>query len=162
MPRSPIGDRRERVHCSLFCSTANIELQREEQHQVRFPLYLSSYPGASQNTIATLQASNHNPALSTLRRTCGILTTSPNHRSRPAQLDQTAAQLECAPSTRNTMPSFSNDAPKARQIAQALVDFSVDGAFPEETVGTLAVDSNALPATIEALASAKSKLQVAN
>jgi len=49
----------------------------------------------------------------------------------------------------------------ARQIAQALVDFSVDGSFPEETVVALAVDSTALPSAIEALASAKSKLQVA-
>ncbi|KAK4448202.1 Centromere/kinetochore protein zw10 [Podospora aff. communis PSN243] len=57
------------------------------------------------------------------------------------------------------MPSSPDDGSKARQIAQALVDFSVDGAFPEETVVTLAVDSNALPAAIEALTSAKSKLQ---
>ncbi|KAK3403202.1 hypothetical protein B0T20DRAFT_19354 [Sordaria brevicollis] len=47
----------------------------------------------------------------------------------------------------------------AGQIAQALVDFSVEGAFPEESVSSLAVDSDALPAAIEALASAKSKLQ---
>lgn len=48
----------------------------------------------------------------------------------------------------------------AGQIAQALVDFSVEGAFPEESVSSLTVDSDALPAAIEALASAKAKLQV--
>ncbi|ESA42537.1 hypothetical protein GE21DRAFT_7699 [Neurospora crassa] len=47
----------------------------------------------------------------------------------------------------------------AGQIAQALVDFSVKGAFPEESVSSLTVDSDALPAAIEALASAKAKLQ---
>lgn len=50
----------------------------------------------------------------------------------------------------------------AGQIAQALVDFSVEGAFPEESVSSLTVDSDALPAAIEALASAKAKLQVQN
>jgi len=54
----------------------------------------------------------------------------------------------------NSLPS----AP-AGQIAQALVDFSLDGAFPEETVVGLPVDAAALPQAIEALTNAKSKLQ---
>ncbi|KAJ4419027.1 ribosome biogenesis protein ytm1 [Neurospora sp. IMI 360204] len=56
------------------------------------------------------------------------------------------------------MAIATQDSP-AGQIAQALVDFSVEGAFPEESVSSLTVDSHALPAAIEALASAKAKLQ---
>ena len=48
----------------------------------------------------------------------------------------------------------------AGQLAQALVDYSLDGAFPEENVSSLLVNPEALPPAIEALASAKSKLQV--
>ena len=50
----------------------------------------------------------------------------------------------------------------AGQIAQALVDFSVNGAFPDEAVVTLPVDSNVFPTAIEALANAKANLQVAS
>ena len=50
--------------------------------------------------------------------------------------------------------------PKAGQLAQALVAFSVDGVFPEESVSTLVVDPSTLPAAIEALGQAKSNLQV--
>ncbi|KAK4169141.1 Centromere/kinetochore protein zw10 [Cladorrhinum sp. PSN259] len=45
------------------------------------------------------------------------------------------------------------------QVAQALVDFSVDGAFPEENVSSLAIDVAALPEAIKALANAKAALQ---
>ncbi|KAL2021459.1 hypothetical protein VTK56DRAFT_7092 [Thermocarpiscus australiensis] len=44
-------------------------------------------------------------------------------------------------------------------IAQALVDFSLHGAFPEEEVSSLVVDAKALPTAIKALADAKAKLQ---
>ncbi|KAK3327337.1 hypothetical protein B0T19DRAFT_160185 [Cercophora scortea] len=52
-------------------------------------------------------------------------------------------------------PQVSSDG----QIAQALVDFSLQGAFPDEKVSSLAVDAAALPQAIEALAKAKAKLQ---
>ncbi|KAL2257245.1 hypothetical protein VTK26DRAFT_443 [Humicola hyalothermophila] len=45
------------------------------------------------------------------------------------------------------------------QIAQALVDFTVHGSFPEDTVSSLRIDADALPAAIKALADAKAKLQ---
>lgn len=45
------------------------------------------------------------------------------------------------------------------QIAQALVDFSVHGSFPEDKVSALKIDADALPAAIKALADAKAKLQ---
>lgn len=51
------------------------------------------------------------------------------------------------------------DSPSA-QIAQALVDFSVHGSFPEDKVSSLPVDAASLPAAIKALADAKAKLQV--
>ncbi|KAK3378363.1 hypothetical protein B0H63DRAFT_479661 [Podospora didyma] len=51
-----------------------------------------------------------------------------------------------------------SDSPGA-QIAQALVDFSVRGAFPEEHASSLAIDADALPPAIQTLAEAKSKLQ---
>ncbi|KAJ4306341.1 ribosome biogenesis protein ytm1 [Collariella sp. IMI 366227] len=44
-------------------------------------------------------------------------------------------------------------------LAQALVDFSLQGAFPEDTVSSLPLDSDSLPAAIKALADAKAKLQ---
>ena len=46
------------------------------------------------------------------------------------------------------------------QIARALVDFSVDGAFPEENVSLLAVTAEELAPAINALATAKSRLEV--
>ncbi|KAK3359401.1 hypothetical protein B0T25DRAFT_564408 [Lasiosphaeria hispida] len=49
--------------------------------------------------------------------------------------------------------------PAASQIAQALVDFSLHGSFPEETASSLVVNSSVLPHAIEVLAKAKSKLQ---
>ncbi|KAK4032933.1 Centromere/kinetochore protein zw10 [Parachaetomium inaequale] len=52
----------------------------------------------------------------------------------------------------------SADSPAA-QMAQALVDFSVQGAFPEDTVSSLSIDAESLPAAIKALADAKAKLQ---
>jgi centromere/kinetochore protein ZW10 len=45
-------------------------------------------------------------------------------------------------------------------MAQALVDFSVHGAFPEEGVSSLPLDAESLPTAIKALADAKAKLQV--
>jgi hypothetical protein len=48
----------------------------------------------------------------------------------------------------------------AAQIAQAIVDFAVNGAFPEDRVSSLAIDSSTLPEAIKALADAKAKLQV--
>ncbi|KAK1756921.1 Centromere/kinetochore protein zw10, partial [Echria macrotheca] len=45
------------------------------------------------------------------------------------------------------------------QVAQALVDFAVNGSFPDESTSTLPIDSNGLPSAIEALAAAKAKLQ---
>jgi centromere/kinetochore protein ZW10 len=50
--------------------------------------------------------------------------------------------------------------PPAAQMAQALVDFSVQGAFPEDTVSSLTIDPESLPTAIKALADAKAKLQV--
>ncbi|KAH8887339.1 hypothetical protein GQ53DRAFT_749822 [Thozetella sp. PMI_491] len=44
-------------------------------------------------------------------------------------------------------------------VAQALVEFSVNGAFPEETVSSLVVGPEELPPAIEALAQAKRKLE---
>ncbi|KAK0720343.1 hypothetical protein B0H67DRAFT_643608 [Lasiosphaeris hirsuta] len=49
--------------------------------------------------------------------------------------------------------------PAASQIAQALVDFSVHGSFPEETASSLVINSSVLPHAIEVLAKAKSQLQ---
>jgi centromere/kinetochore protein ZW10 len=46
------------------------------------------------------------------------------------------------------------------QLAQALVDFSVHGSFPEDQVSSLAIDAESLPIAIKALADAKAKLQV--
>jgi centromere/kinetochore protein ZW10 len=51
------------------------------------------------------------------------------------------------------------DSPPA-QLAQALVDFSVHGSFPEDKVSSLPIDAEALPTAIKALADAKAKLQV--
>jgi centromere/kinetochore protein ZW10 len=56
-----------------------------------------------------------------------------------------------AASTQETAPE---------QIAQALVEFTVRGAFPEETVSSLQIGPKVLAPAIEALAEAKSKLQV--
>jgi centromere/kinetochore protein ZW10 len=53
----------------------------------------------------------------------------------------------------------SADAPAA-QMAQALVEFSVHGSFPEENVSSLPLDPESLPIAIKALADAKAKLQV--
>ncbi|KAK3997690.1 hypothetical protein QBC44DRAFT_315392 [Cladorrhinum sp. PSN332] len=47
----------------------------------------------------------------------------------------------------------------AAQVAQALVDFSVNSAFPEENVSSLAIDAAALPEAIKALANAKAALR---
>ena len=46
------------------------------------------------------------------------------------------------------------------KIANALVDFSLTGAFPEEDVSSLKVGAEELPLAIEALAAAKVKLEV--
>ncbi|KAL2133111.1 hypothetical protein VTI74DRAFT_2913 [Chaetomium olivicolor] len=51
-----------------------------------------------------------------------------------------------------------SDSPPA-QLAQALVDFSLKGAFPEDAVSSLPLDAESLPAAIKALADAKAKLQ---
>ncbi len=51
------------------------------------------------------------------------------------------------------------DSPPA-QMAQALVDFSVHGSFPEDSVSSLPLDAASLPVAIKALADAKAKLQV--
>lgn len=48
----------------------------------------------------------------------------------------------------------------AEQVAQALVNFSLYGSFPEEDVSTLNVGPDELPAAIRALSEAKSKLEV--
>lgn len=45
-------------------------------------------------------------------------------------------------------------------IGQALVDFALQGAFPDEAASTLTLNPEALPPAIEALAQAKTKLQV--
>lgn len=50
--------------------------------------------------------------------------------------------------------------PPPVQTAQALVDFSLNGSFPEDTVSSLPIDAESLPAAIKALADAKAKLQV--
>ncbi|KAH6845410.1 hypothetical protein B0I37DRAFT_406934 [Chaetomium sp. MPI-CAGE-AT-0009] len=49
--------------------------------------------------------------------------------------------------------------PAAAHMAQALVDFSVHGSFPEDDVSSLPIDGESLPAAIKALADAKAKLQ---
>ncbi|KAK3299240.1 uncharacterized protein B0H64DRAFT_415607 [Chaetomium fimeti] len=49
--------------------------------------------------------------------------------------------------------------PPAAHMAQALVDFSVYGSFPEEDVSSLPIDAESLPTAIKALADAKAKLQ---
>ncbi|KAK0735625.1 hypothetical protein B0T21DRAFT_368194 [Apiosordaria backusii] len=49
--------------------------------------------------------------------------------------------------------------PTAAQLAQALVEFSLHGSFPEENVSSLQVKPDALPEAIKALADAKAKLQ---
>lgn len=53
----------------------------------------------------------------------------------------------------------SPDTPPA-QLAQALVDFSVHGSFPEDKISSLPIDAESLPTAIKALADAKAKLQV--
>ncbi|SPQ21918.1 4465294a-50e7-4f91-bdd7-ab3950458f3a [Thermothielavioides terrestris] len=45
------------------------------------------------------------------------------------------------------------------QLAQALVDFSVHGSFPEDEVSSLPLDAESLSAAIKALADAKAKLR---
>ncbi|KAK4156341.1 Centromere/kinetochore protein zw10 [Chaetomidium leptoderma] len=49
--------------------------------------------------------------------------------------------------------------PPAAQMAQALADFSLHGSFPEDSVSSLPLDAEYLPAAIKALADAKAKLQ---
>ncbi|KAH6626132.1 hypothetical protein B0J18DRAFT_132015 [Chaetomium sp. MPI-SDFR-AT-0129] len=49
--------------------------------------------------------------------------------------------------------------PPPARMAQALVDFSLYGSFPEDTVSSLPIDAESLPAAIKALADAKAKLQ---
>ncbi|KAK4203249.1 hypothetical protein QBC40DRAFT_337708 [Triangularia verruculosa] len=49
--------------------------------------------------------------------------------------------------------------PAAAQLAQALVEFSLHGFFPEENVSSLPLKPDALPKAIKALADAKAKLQ---
>ncbi|KAK0668853.1 hypothetical protein QBC41DRAFT_321060 [Cercophora samala] len=49
--------------------------------------------------------------------------------------------------------------PSAAQLAQALVEFSLHGSFPEEDVSSLPLKPDALPEAIKALADAKAKLQ---
>ncbi|KAK4460703.1 hypothetical protein QBC42DRAFT_347806 [Cladorrhinum samala] len=56
------------------------------------------------------------------------------------------------------MATAVQDAPAA-QVAQALVDFSLSGAFPEEDVSSLRIDPAVLPEAIKALANAKAALQ---
>ncbi len=46
------------------------------------------------------------------------------------------------------------------QLAQALVDFSVHGSFPEDKISSLPIDAESIPIAIKALADAKAKLQV--
>ena len=48
----------------------------------------------------------------------------------------------------------------AAQIAQALVDFSAHGSFPDDGVSALHINAESLPTAIKALADAKAKLQV--
>ncbi len=45
-------------------------------------------------------------------------------------------------------------------VGQALVDFSVDGLFPEEDVSSIALGPERLPGALLALAGAKAKLEV--
>ncbi|KAK4191618.1 Centromere/kinetochore protein zw10 [Podospora australis] len=56
------------------------------------------------------------------------------------------------------MAAATQNAPIA-QISQALVDFTLNGSFPEENVSSLALQPEALPEAIKALADAKAKLQ---
>lgn len=48
----------------------------------------------------------------------------------------------------------------ASALGQALVQFTTNGAFPEEDVSSLKLSSQELPPAIHALAEAKSKLEV--
>ena len=57
-----------------------------------------------------------------------------------------------------TMTASQGTAPE--QVTQALVDFTLRGAFPEEAVSSLKIGPQVLGPAIEALAEAKSKLQV--
>lgn len=45
-------------------------------------------------------------------------------------------------------------------VGRALVDFTTNGAFPEEDVSSLQLSSEQLAPAVEALAQAKSKLEV--
>lgn len=45
-------------------------------------------------------------------------------------------------------------------VGQALVDFTTNGAFPEEDVSSLKLSSGELSPAVQALAEAKSKLEV--
>jgi len=45
-------------------------------------------------------------------------------------------------------------------VGRALVDFTIDGAFPEEDVSSLRLSSEELSPAVKALAEAKSKLEV--
>lgn len=48
----------------------------------------------------------------------------------------------------------------AGAVGRALVDFTVDGAFPEEDVSSLKLSAEELSPAVQALAEAKSKLEV--
>lgn len=48
----------------------------------------------------------------------------------------------------------------SEQVAQALVEFALHGAFPEEAVSSAKIGPTELPPAIDALAAARSKLQV--
>lgn len=61
---------------------------------------------------------------------------------------------------RNAVLAMAAAEPPPVQTAQALVDFSLNGSFPEDTVSSLPIDAESLPAAIKALADAKAKLQV--
>lgn len=45
-------------------------------------------------------------------------------------------------------------------LGQALIDFTINGRFPEEDVSSLKLSSEELPPAIQALAEAKSSLEV--
>lgn len=47
-------------------------------------------------------------------------------------------------------------------VGRALVDFTTNGAFPEEDVSSLKLSSEELSPAVKALAEAKSKLEVCN
>ena len=93
-----------------------------------------------------------------LATSSGAFTVKWHHRRCPLLARRTPTNSPKPPSP-STLAMAGLDSPPA-QLAQALVDFSVHGSFPEDKVSSLPIDAESLPIAVKALADAKAKLQV--